>query len=175
MSEDALDVLAGEYVLGTLDGAARAAFETRLRDEPAAAAAVAAWQTRLAPLAEGPPDSPPARVWEGLAQTIAPADLITVRADQGAWHELAPGVHRKDLHEDPVGGTRSFLLRFAAGARLDAHDHAGDEYCMMLEGDVRFDDLELRAGDFHLAPRGTPHGPAISRAGALLYIQAYAG
>ncbi|MGP9819375.1 anti-sigma factor [Salinarimonas sp. NSM] len=49
------DALAGEYALGTLRGAERAAFEARLAREPALAAAVAAWQERLAPLSDAVP------------------------------------------------------------------------------------------------------------------------
>ncbi len=66
--------LAGEYVLGTLDGAARAAAEARLARDPAFAAAVSAWQDRLAPLATlTAPADPPAAVWERIAAAAAPA------------------------------------------------------------------------------------------------------
>ncbi|MGJ3264583.1 MAG: anti-sigma factor [Salinarimonas sp.] len=60
-NEDDDDALAGEYVLGTLRGTDRAAFEARLAREPALADAVAAWQERLAPLTEAvAPVAPPA-------------------------------------------------------------------------------------------------------------------
>ena len=65
--------LAGEYVLGTLDGTARAAAEARLARDPAFAAAVTAWQDRLAPLAAlAAPADPPAAVWEQIAAAAAP-------------------------------------------------------------------------------------------------------
>ena len=51
-AEDDLDLLAGEYVLGVLAPDERAAVERRLLDNPDLAARVAAWQVRLAPLAE---------------------------------------------------------------------------------------------------------------------------
>ena len=62
--------LAGEYVLGTLDGAARAAAEARLARDPAFAAAVSAWQDRLAPLATltAPADPPAAATPEPEAR-----------------------------------------------------------------------------------------------------------
>lgn len=41
------DLLAAEYVLGVLDLAQRTAAQTRLRDDPAFAARVADWETRL--------------------------------------------------------------------------------------------------------------------------------
>ncbi len=58
---DDLDTLAGEYVLGTLDAAERAAVAARRQREPALDAAIAAWEARLAPLMDeitsvAPPD-----------------------------------------------------------------------------------------------------------------------
>lgn len=50
--DDDDDLLAAEYVLGVLDLAARGAFETRLKSEPALATRVAGWEARLAPLAD---------------------------------------------------------------------------------------------------------------------------
>ncbi len=63
--------LAGEYVLGTLHGAARARFEALLKDDARLRALVVEWEERLAPLAEAlPPVAPPARVWRRLKQRI---------------------------------------------------------------------------------------------------------
>jgi anti-sigma-K factor RskA len=45
-----LDELAGEYVLGTLDGEARERFESRLSIDGDAQRAVAQWESRLSPL-----------------------------------------------------------------------------------------------------------------------------
>jgi anti-sigma-K factor RskA len=47
-----VDLLAAEYVLGTLRGAARARFERQLTADAAARSAVAEWEGRLAPLAD---------------------------------------------------------------------------------------------------------------------------
>ena len=53
MSErDEIDILAGEYVLGTLDAAERTAVSARRQRDPALNAAIAAWEHRLAPLAD---------------------------------------------------------------------------------------------------------------------------
>lgn len=51
-SSDDLDLLAAEYVLGTLDGAERSDVEARRTSEPALESAVRAWHARLDPLAE---------------------------------------------------------------------------------------------------------------------------
>lgn len=70
--EDDLDLLAGEYVLGTLDLADLQAVERRLLDSPELARRVAAWELRLAPLAEDlAPVTPPPQVWRRLRRTIA--------------------------------------------------------------------------------------------------------
>lgn len=96
--------------------------------------------------------------------------FVTVRADEGAWVKIAPLVDLKVLHDD--GHARSFLLRLAPGARLPAHTHVGEEACVVLEGTAALGDLEVRAGDFHLAAAGSAHGDITSRTGALLYLRA---
>lgn len=68
---DDLDGLAGEYVLGTLAGADRAAFEARLRLDAAAARAVAEWSQRLQPLADAvAPAIPPAALWQRITHAV---------------------------------------------------------------------------------------------------------
>jgi anti-sigma-K factor RskA len=49
---DEIDVLAGEYVLGTLDAAERTAVAARRRRETPLDAAIEAWEERLSPLTE---------------------------------------------------------------------------------------------------------------------------
>jgi anti-sigma factor ChrR (cupin superfamily) len=97
----------------------------------------------------------------------------TVHAGDGSWVQLAPGVRSKLLHDD--GTTRSFLLRLEPGARLPSHGHAAEEACVVLEGSAQLGDIEVRAGDFHLAPAGSIHGEVTSRTGALLFLRAASG
>ncbi len=71
---DEIDALAGEYVLGTLDPAERAAVAARRRREPALDEAIASWEARLAPLDEAtapvaPPDDLLQRIEGRLAST----------------------------------------------------------------------------------------------------------
>ena len=47
---DDIEMIAGEYVLGTLDAAEHKAFQRRLLTDPDAVAAVSGWQDRLSPL-----------------------------------------------------------------------------------------------------------------------------
>lgn len=177
MSEtpDALDLLAGEYVLGTLAGEERDAFARRLAADADARRMVAAWRSRLAPLAESVAEEPPPpRLWTAIKDRIAkPGPNLTIRAAAGDWQEIHAGVTMKELSVDPVDGRRSFLLRLAPGASLPAHDHPSDEECLVMEGAIAIGDLALHAGDYHRAARDLPHPPIASSAGALLFVRGY--
>jgi anti-sigma-K factor RskA len=84
--------LAGEYVLGTLRGAARARFQRWMRVDAALRRAVDEWQGRLAPLAEAvAPVAPPRRVWEAIESRIAATGIATdlAPARRGLWESLA--------------------------------------------------------------------------------------
>lgn len=66
------DLLAGEYVLGTLEPQLRDAFQVQLAMDRDLQARVAAWEARLAPLADAvPPLEPSPAVWRRIAAQIA--------------------------------------------------------------------------------------------------------
>ena len=82
-SED--DLLAGEYALGTLDGATRESVDARRSHDPAFAALLGAWEMRLAPLSEGVrPVEPPAHLWHGILTRIASLGGRTTAAPPAA-------------------------------------------------------------------------------------------
>lgn len=100
---DELDLIAAEYVLGTLAPEDATTFQQRLVDDAAARARLAAWEQRLARLGlDLDPVEPPAHVWDRVARdtgivreqattdrtTIAPA---AANAGRGArrWRRLA--------------------------------------------------------------------------------------
>lgn len=61
------ELLAREYVLGTLAGRARRRFENLCGARPGMRRSVREWETRLAPLALGlRPSAPPSRVWKQI-------------------------------------------------------------------------------------------------------------
>jgi len=77
--------LAAEYALGTLRGRARERFRRWLREDAAAARAVAEWEARLAPmLAAIAAVPPPARVWRNIEERIGAAAPV-----RSLWESLA--------------------------------------------------------------------------------------
>lgn len=136
--------------------------------------------TLIARLAESlAPVSPPGALAARLRQRLlaavrseAPAQPdvhLTIRATEGDWSEILPGVAMKMLRED--NASRSYLLRLAPGARIPAHPHRIDEECMVLSGDVWLGAVRASAGDFHLARGHTLHGEIRSEGGCLLYLR----
>ena len=99
---------------------------------------------------------------------------VTIPAEEGTWVEIAPKIEKKVLDIDPKTNKESFLVRIHPGCDVPGHAHDHDELCLMLEGEVMLGDLHLKAGDFHLARKGSEHGTIRSEQGALLFIQAAA-
>jgi anti-sigma factor ChrR (cupin superfamily) len=101
----------------------------------------------------------------------APRDVKTVRSAEGEWVELLPGLFEKVLYVDLETGTRSFLVRAERGAVVPAHVHDGAEECLVIEGDVQIGNVDLRAGDYHVAPRGTTHPFLTTRGGCIVFLR----
>ena len=95
--------------------------------------------------------------------------LTTIQADEGVWESFSPKVKIKVLNRGV--DTQSYLLRLEPGAVVLPHVHGQDEECMVLEGEVRIGDLVVKAGAYHLAPRGVSHEPISSENGALLFLR----
>lgn len=117
------------------------------------------------------------RLLTAARQTLAdaPTAHLTIRATEGGWSEVLPGVAVKMLREDAA--TRSYLLRLAPGASVPPHAHTLDEECVVLEGDVWLEGLHASAGDFHVARGGSRHGEIRTDGGCLLFLRGerYAG
>jgi mannose-6-phosphate isomerase-like protein (cupin superfamily) len=189
-----LDLLAAEYVLGTLAEEERQAVTDRLPSDAGLRSRVAAWQRRLSELeAHEPGIVPPERLWRSLEAAIdaggdagggdAGGDarsnhvdaIVVVRGDDRRWQPLAPGVDWLPLYQEPAQGWHAFLLRMAPGARLPTHMHSRAEECLVLEGELRIGGVSYVAGDYLVAPAGSQHPRVISRGGAIAYLRAATG
>lgn len=72
MTKRDLDILAGEYALGTLDAHERSEAERLKASDAAFARAVSEWEKRLNPLSEAvPPVEPPASAWNKIEAALA--------------------------------------------------------------------------------------------------------
>lgn len=104
MTEDPAerDLRAAEYVLGTLSAAERAAMDLELAVDPAARAAVAAWERRLSPLADLIPEVRPSPgLWPAILRALparppaAPAAndnrLAALSRQVGLWRAATAG------------------------------------------------------------------------------------
>ncbi|MFF4050358.1 cupin domain-containing protein [Streptomyces chartreusis] len=96
----------------------------------------------------------------------------------GPWRSpagAAPGVEERVLADDPEGGSRTALVRWAPGTDTSAdgvsrHDFWEEVY--LVEGAMR--DLTLEktfvAGMYACRPPGMPHGPWSSRDGVTMLV-----
>lgn len=98
------------------------------------------------------------------------ASLHFSLASEGTWIELSPGVARKDLGGDPTSASRSYLIRLEAGAHVRTHQHADDEHCYVISGDLLVAGRRIVTGDYHRAGAGSVHESLTSEAGCLLLI-----
>lgn len=182
-----LQATAALYALGALQQHDARAFESRLAEVGRTLAReVAAFNAVLAALALGEAEqSPPATARQKLLARIAAeteaeaeraphrdAQFLNLRAAEGRWREVGPGVQVKQLFKDHVQGTVTRLLRLAPGAQVPRHRHCGAEQCYILEGDFHFNELRLGPGDFHVALPGSTHETISSEVGALVLIVA---
>jgi len=85
------ELLAGEYVLGTLEAEEMAAVRRRAATDAALAAAIARWEQRLAPLADVVlPQAPPPALWQRIERSVAqpPAPANDPGRPPPTWRSL---------------------------------------------------------------------------------------
>jgi quercetin dioxygenase-like cupin family protein len=94
--------------------------------------------------------------------------LIFVKASEGTWRAIAPGVMAKLLSFDPISRRTTALLRFAPGTRYAPHRHAAVEELYVLEGGCTIAGHTMTVGDYHRAEAGTVHYDTSTDEGCLL-------
>jgi anti-sigma-K factor RskA len=89
---DELDNLAGEYVLGTLEGEARREVEAALPAHVGLRAAIADWEERLHGLAANvAPADPPAQSWDRIASRLGASPVALASSSQRSSARLWRG------------------------------------------------------------------------------------
>jgi anti-sigma factor ChrR (cupin superfamily) len=164
------------YALGLMASDEARAFERCLR----VSAEVHVWQAVMRDLAHSvPPVQPPPSLKERLLARIgghtdvtfdAAGGLTFVKASEGIWQTIAPGISAKMLSFDPKSRRATALLRVAPGARYAPHRHTEAEEFYVLEGGCSFEGRELGPGDYHRAEKGSLHMDTSSDDGCLLLV-----
>lgn len=118
-----------------------------------------------------PPLDMAARMRERIMETAHSSITNVVRADEGEWKNLLPGIRVKTLNFDSESGMQTSLWRLDAGARVPPHPHSKSEECLILEGSIQHDGNLYHQGDYLFAQPGERHKDFISPNGALLMIR----
>jgi anti-sigma-K factor RskA len=84
------ELLAGEYVLGTMPSRARARFERLMRDDAGLRQLVGDWEAHFAPIdGATSAEAPPARVWQGILERLPAAPPAETVASFSLWRSLS--------------------------------------------------------------------------------------
>jgi anti-sigma factor ChrR (cupin superfamily) len=124
-------------------------------------------------LTSGAEPAPVARVWRDWAPLPAAAEggSTIVRADEGRWENVLPGVAVKRLSLDAARRSATMLVRMLAGSEYPRHRHAHAEECLVLAGDLRIgDDIVMHTGDFQRAESGSTHLRQWTETGCTLLV-----
>ena len=135
-----VDLVAAEYVLGTLDAAERASFAERLRSDGGAKRSVTQWEARFSSLANHVDTvTPPASLWDAIERALKapPAKPRTFKVIDGGGliadrsPTLEASRNRWRAAAVALGGIAAMLVAFVAVDRahlLTAPETSGDRY-----------------------------------------------
>ena len=146
--------------------------KSRPGSNPVEAALFAQLATALPPLelSEHQREHMRRRVMASVADAVL-TGMTTVHAAGGEWIALSPLVKIKVLRVDARAGNQTVMVRAEPGGSMPPHRHRRDEEFIVLEGECRIGDLQLRAGDAHFAPAGSWHDEITTETGVLVLIR----
>lgn len=176
--------LAALHALHALDGEEARAFARHLQDEGAEAQASRAEVGGFVQAAGDlglltPPVLPSPQLRNHLFARIAkepqqsipgPESFVFLKAAQGEWVAVMPGMTVKVLFADPENGRTTSLVRMAAGTHYAAHRHAAAEEVYVLQGGCVCAGQPLLPGDYHRAAGGSVHIDTHPNDGCLLLV-----
>ena len=164
-------LLSAEFAFGLVRGEQRAAVESDagLRRE------ADTWQAKLAPLGGAEVETvPPGSFEKVLARIDHEGRFLpgttTRRAVEAEWQHHDDGITYRVLKVDERLQRRTLLVKMQPGAVLKSHIHSFEEECLVIEGDLRYGDLVLHAGDYHHAWAGAHHADGVTAGGCLLHV-----
>ncbi len=123
--------------------------------------------------AHEPPDHLRKELFARIQEPAKLPDMHVVRASEGDWKPMGfPGITFKRLYQESPGGNIAMLVRMEPGSAYPPHQHADFEHCYVLEGDLRFGDLVMHAGDYQCARVSTVHVTSSSENGCMILLVA---
>jgi hypothetical protein len=174
MDPDEID--AALFAVGALSRSETEILKARQRHDSAFAAKAREWEGALAPLAIYAGDVvPPPDLFDKIEARIDAREKLdsmsrTLRANEGQWIALGPGVRIKELHRNVALKRWTILVDAEPGAIFPEHENTQDEEIFVISGDLAFGDVELGPGDFHFSPKGSVHAAHRTRAGCRCII-----
>ncbi|HEX5545323.1 MAG TPA: cupin domain-containing protein [Nitrospira sp.] len=109
--------------------------------------------------------------WKAKIALQQPTKGLTfIKASEGTWRGVAPGVMAKLLSFDPTSGRTTTVLCFAPGTSYAPHRHTAVEELYVLEGGCSIAGREMTVGDYHRAEAGTVHHDTSTDEGCLLLV-----
>ena len=110
------------------------------------------------------------RIMERIS-VAPPPRTYTVRANEGTWISVGPGVELKVLRMDREANSQTVLFRMQPGSQIVPHPHNQEEECLVMEGEILVGEHRVGKGDMHIAMPGAKHPPILAPHGALLCIR----
>jgi len=176
-ANDEVRELASLFAAGALPASEDAAFQEHVKSCAVCAGEARAFReaASLLPIACESVAAPPhlrEKLLARIQQPEPPPGIQIVRAGQGDWHTLVPGVTAKRLYAESPAGNVALLVRMEPGAKYPPHSHAGVEHCYVLQGELHFGDLVLYPGDYQCAMASTNHRDSHTVNGCMVLIVA---
>ena len=167
------------YALGAMSAAEREEFEARLAAgevDPEEIEEHLQTMTELAEEIASVMPTPRRALKDSIMAAIGgpeplpdPKQMI-VRANQGEWLELMPGISVKILYHNEALERTTLLVKIAPGAAYPMHRHVGMEECLVIEGDLHVNGTILYPGDYAVSFNDKVHRDTHSEGGCLLLL-----
>ncbi len=164
------------YSVGGLPPGEALAFEEHIKDCAICREESKSFAAAAELLPETLPDVPPPPSLRGrlLARVAKPqpgSGLHVKRSTEGKWRPTPfPGVSFKTLHFDRETMMITSLLRMEPGSFYPKHHHEALEQCLVLEGDVRQDEVVMSAGDYSIFDAHRDHSRIATERGCVLLL-----
>ncbi len=104
-----------------------------------------------------------------MTDTVLLPHALSSTSSDLAWEHFRDGIEVAWLYQNGAHGPAAAYLRYAAGARVPLHWHAGYEHVLVVEGSQSDQNGCHAAGSLVINPPGSSH-EVVSEAGCVVLI-----